>query len=705
VQPTSAKVRSQNSLYVAFVRYARIVKLIRLGSRCVQNKEAHLCTTQWKEGYNPSVHRRYPRKPSSVDPSVSGSSDTSSTLNVSPPVVLQDQPLAVYSDSVASAKTLATNPITGPGFTIGQSSFLDMTIGSLLNEKDTPALDSNLLDQSLKYVRLAGKQIDEPNRVTSFCSPAAKCVETQHLQSLLPNKEMVFTITDYYHENMHYWFGGLYHGPSFRRRLLQAYASSITMDLQALDWRWTALLFAILSSGLIASPEALSGEWGYSTDDKVRLSREWGAAATTCLNLGNYTSQYHIYSIHAIYVLHAYEHLVGSTNQWIALRSVALVIARGLGLHKLGPHPEDQNFAELTAERKQAFIDREIGRRTWSTIASQEWLCSTTQANHQACIQKRQFTTVLPMHVEDETMYPLDENTPSLTLVGRYLYDYASLLLEYHNAMVTALDADDATRYAMILKFDGELRVTSVEKVPKALSSRIPLDPAWPKWTKWARTLHQASINHKIIMLHQSFLSKSFKDVRYTYTRWACATAAKTLIGLYTIRDPNEPQWWVEQAFVITSGICLLMDLFHRPNSDTEVDEYLACVQQAIRFLQQFVTSSVAIHGVRLLCSLLQEYNKLHEGSRPQNAPAKPYSRVNTTLEGPDVAVHDRAAHEQCMPDPEVPLSNEEAAQFNFDIDLTNFEDLMEWLPVEGGLDNNVLLDSISGLATGQISY
>jgi hypothetical protein len=50
--------------------------------------------------------------------------------------------------------------------------------------------------------------------------------------------------------------------------------------------------------------------------------------------MGNYMSQYNICSVQAVYVLHSYEHLVGSTNQWVGLRSVALMIAKGLGLHK-----------------------------------------------------------------------------------------------------------------------------------------------------------------------------------------------------------------------------------------------------------------------------------------------------------------------------------------------------------------------------------
>jgi transcription elongation factor SPT5 len=62
-----------------------------------------------------------------------------------------------------------------------------------------------------------------------------------------------------------------------------------------------------------------------------------------------------------------------------------------------------------------------------------------------------------------------------------------------------------------------------------------------------------------------------------------------------------------------------------------------------------------------------------------------------------------RIAHSQGFSaNPEVPLSMEEAAQFNFDLDSIAFEDLADWLPMEGGLDNNVFMDSIYGLANRQ---
>jgi hypothetical protein len=187
------------------------------------------------------------------------------------------------------------------------------------------------------------------------------------------------------------------------------------------------------------------------------------------------------------------------------------------------------------------------------------------------------------MDLDELTMLPITDSKPSFTKVGRYFFDYATLLLEFHNAMLDVQDKDDATRYAIILKYDGELRTTSTKKAPACLDPRSEQDPTWPKWVKWARHLHQASVNHKIIMLHQSFLSKSFKDVRYTYTRWACATAAKNIINLYTTREPDEPQWWVEQAFGVTAGICLTLDMFHRPEQDAEALEYQTYVQDTIR--------------------------------------------------------------------------------------------------------------------------
>lgn len=88
----------------------------------------------------------------------------------------------------------------------------------------------------------------EPGRVQGFCSPAAKTIEIQYIQSLLPSREIALEVTDYYYKNMLYWMGGLYHGPTFRQKLLQAYGCCDTLDLQSLDFKWTALLCKYIRS-------------------------------------------------------------------------------------------------------------------------------------------------------------------------------------------------------------------------------------------------------------------------------------------------------------------------------------------------------------------------------------------------------------------------------------------------------------------------
>jgi hypothetical protein len=530
------------------------------------------------------------------------------------------------------------------------------------------------------------------------------------MQSLMPPVDKVLQIINYHEQYLTYWGGALYHGPSVRRQLRTACEPSGKLDLLTVDWRWTALLFSILSSGLIGAPEGVSLEWGFSVEEKVRLSRLWGAATVTCLNLGDYTAQYHLNSVQAIFNMHGFEHLVGSSNHWSALRSVAMVIARGLGLHRLGPHPDDQRLPYLDEEQKCAFLEREVGRRVWYAATTQEWLSSSSQSFPGYTVQRKHFTTIKPASFDEETIMPVNEDTPTFAEVGNYFFDYAYLLLQFGDAMLEAETLDEQARYNLILKWDGELRSNYAEKIPKCLSHRTPLQPHWPRWVTWARRLHEASCSHKIIMIHQSFLNKSFKDVKYTYSRWACTTAARHVLSLYTKRDPDEPQFWVEQAFSITAGICLILDLFHRAEITAESHEYLACVKRAVVYLASFPTSSVAAHGVRVLTSLLQEYTKKVEAARSsfqtRSNPQGPMTQAPQTPGGfENASIANAALLPSSLPtNPEVPLSNEAAATFNFDIDMMEFEDLLDILPTEIGVDGNVFYDGMLSAANGQLN-
>ncbi|KAF2856869.1 hypothetical protein T440DRAFT_382593 [Plenodomus tracheiphilus IPT5] len=339
-------------------------------TRCVQNAEGHLCTTKWLDGYNPSVHRRYPRKTS---PMTSWRSTASSETSSSGRQAVDQQALSAGPEPIDVVRTPSANP---PAEASRWSTSLpDVTINSLLTSKDQPQVNP-LLEYTFTYVKTKGGLKDLAGvSSTAACSysPTARVAEIQHLHSLLPPKERVLAITDYYEQYMLYWVGALYHAPTFRKTLLEAYGTSQELSLTTLDWRFSALFFSILAAAMSGSPESSSMAWGFTIDDKVRLARAWGNACVSCLNLGNYTSRYHIWSVQAIYIMHAYEHLIGSTNQWLALRAVAVVIAKGLGLHKIATHPDDDRVHELNGVQMQAFKDREMGRRVWRTVALQEW--------------------------------------------------------------------------------------------------------------------------------------------------------------------------------------------------------------------------------------------------------------------------------------------------------------------------------------------
>lgn len=181
----------------------------------------------------------------------------------------------------------------------------------------------------------------------------------------------------------------------------------------------------------------------------------------------------------------------------------------------------------------------------WSALTSQDWLCSTSQGMYTQ--QKRHYSSILPRHFDEDTWEPVrNYSKPTFTHVSNYLSEIAHVLVRYLDDMLDAQDIE--SKYNVVLRYDALMRGLCIEKMPPWLSTSVPFDTAWPKWTKWVRRSYQASCAHKIIMIHQSFLARSFKDVRYTYSRWACVSSAKIIIEAMEDRLPQEPQWWVDQV-------------------------------------------------------------------------------------------------------------------------------------------------------------
>lgn len=147
-------------------------------------------------------------------------------------------------------------------------------------------------------------------------------------------------------------------------------------------------------------------------------------------------------------------------------------------------------------------------------------------------------------------MAPIVDGTPTYAHVSNYLNDVAYLLVNYHDDMLDAQDI--ATKYHVVLKYDAKMRSMAADQLPTCLSNSTLFNLNWPRWVAWSRRMFQASWAHKIIMIHQAFLGRSFKSPQYTYSRWACVHSAKIIISeLDHERESNEPQWWVKHVRLV----------------------------------------------------------------------------------------------------------------------------------------------------------
>ncbi|KAF2202889.1 hypothetical protein GQ43DRAFT_439301 [Delitschia confertaspora ATCC 74209] len=231
------------------------------------------------------------------------------------------------------------------------------------------------------------------------------------------------------------------------------------------------------------------------------------------------------------------------------------------------------------------------------------------------------------------------------------------------------------------------MRALYSDGLPAFLSFDTPVDSTWPQWVALSRRLQRVSHYHKIIMIHQSFLGRSFKSPQYMYTRWASTGAAKNIIEcMSTVLTDNEPQWWVEQAFVVTAGICLGLDVFHRPDPDLEFKENKSWVEKAILLLHRWQNSALASQGARLLTSLLNERAKRSEGAR---------QTISTDNMGPTCiiqALSDAAeadANDCRSPTAVTQINSDVWLPENMEFDPAIFEQVMDSFPLEVGLDNN----------------
>ena len=622
--------------------------------RCVKRGDSDKCTREWPEGgYDPKLHRIYPRSSAQADGSPSASNTSpAASIGIAPETPLHQSirsPTFVTSRPSSLPQLKAHTNKPGPPPNNGPASGIDHTgtgVGLLPRGPSKPP------DFPMEAVALLKEPHNAPHNTSDNESPVPPLKEVgpdwdvsnefaaqvSGLQLLLPRRSQIFQLVEY-HIHSVLWYHACFHAPTFCEELENAFKGSSELQLTDLDidLRWTALLFAIMAGAMTCASEKRALSWGFKKSEKAKLTRKWYKATVTCLNLADYMWRHHIYSVEAITVLTMSAHIPGFSHSQTALLGAALKIAQSLGLQRLGPEQGINNITGvMTPTQRADAIRRETGRRVWSQLCIQDWF--TIPFSEMYSIQKLHFTSRMPMNCDDLTMLPLPDDVPGITSFSSALFELASLMTQIHDAIISS--NTQFTKYEQVLEYDRKLRKLADEGLPRYFSMGQKISPDWPPYVLWARRSLKICFAHKVIMIHRGFLGPSFEKATFAYTRSACMAAAKTILKeARQAYDEDGPQLWIDQAFMVAAGITLAMDIFYRKPNEPEHAEHRKLVENTISMLGKFDNSVLAHRGTWLLSSMLAErslenYRKrTHDSVGDRGQPKKPKFNVPKFVE------------------------------------------------------------------------
>lgn len=312
------------------------------------------------------------------------------------------------------------------------------------------------------------------------------------------------------------------------------------------ELQWASLLFAIILGSITCAPRQVVSSWRFSDEERRELSHRWFKAMNICLHHSDYMSSHSIFSVQAIATVTHSAHMLGHSNSQSVLLASAVRIAQSMGLHRLGNETDEDGSLDL--------VDREIGRRVWCQLCTQDWFSIPFTETY--LINRTCFDTDKPRNCNDEDMKIQPDDIPTTTNYSRFFYDVAALMPQVQDAIVSTNTL--YTRYEKVLEYDQQLRLLATVRLPYYLQN-VPIDPAWPRYVPWARRCLAISTSHKVIMIHRKFLGMSFVNPLFSRTRRTCVAAARTIIKELREADSDGgPVLWIHHAFIVAAGVSWL---------------------------------------------------------------------------------------------------------------------------------------------------
>ena len=389
---------------------------------------------------------------------------------------------------------------------------------------------------------------------------------------------------------------------------------------------WLALYFAVLCVGVkhMAVDDGL--ECGLTPEDLKRLPKLYFDASVDSLHRSNFLAKHSVYAVQTIVILVVACQDIGGSDLIQTLLSTAIRIAQHLQIHAFRPDAEweakqaSKGIDASSDEGVKALINREIRKRLWCVLASEDWVSISVRRSY--AIFPSHCTTPLPTNCLDADLatghlapLPLSNPTP----VAKILLSHkiAACVRRFFEDVNAANSSGPS--YDRALQVDREIR--DVLKTAPAWLREAEADVGHlPAWVAWVRHYWPISVNHKIIAVHRVFLGRSFKNLQYAYSRKAAIESARTIVGqLKKGRGMPYQQIWTVPYHAIVAATTLVLDVFQGSTSDGENQQKRAEVQDALAELTILADNSdIARRGVQMLLTLLTEEAK-HR--RPHSAP------------------------------------------------------------------------------------
>ncbi|KAL8366363.1 hypothetical protein RB595_004912 [Gaeumannomyces hyphopodioides] len=448
----------------------------------------------------------------------------------------------------------------------------------------------------------AGPDAEDPREESSSSSLLEQGASSLDvIRLLLPSQRLVWQLVGY-HDECLLWYHGSYFAPSFRAQLRVFYARhGGAVDGPGLNLQWVALLLAIMTASLVCAPPGRVCAWGFGDRERDTLSRRWFQASVDCLNRAQYTANLSILSCQAIATSTTSAHMLGFSNTQSIHLAAAVRIAQSLGLHRLGP-----DVVSSSPVGGAGRVEAEIGRRVWCQLCSQDWFGIPFSESY--LVNPAYSTSEPPSNCHDDDLVPLPEHVPTISSYCRFVREIAAIMPRLQDSLVACNTA--YTRYEQVRAWDMRLRRLATAERPLFLS-HVPPNPGWPAWTPWARRALAISSGHKIIMIHRSFLSESFTNPAFAFTRRTCLAASKTIIKEYReVVEEDGPILWIHQAFSVAACIILVLDILHRDPDEPECVEHRRLVEDALDILRLYRHSMIASRGIKIVSVLLGEISR-----------------------------------------------------------------------------------------------